>query len=133
MPSHWYTDNQGRKRRIPDRANKTTFIQASREIDSLLRDKSYSSFVKRLGSAIKDPKVRLLLIKGRQDGLVKDDLVNYHPSRRVASCFTDQTRSPSTLSRKPLWGFSAPAFRKEGYGGLDLNSGVYSGGPRPIV
>ena len=92
MPSHWYTDNQGRKRRIPDRANKTTFIQASREIDSLLRDKSYSSFVKRLGSAIKDPKVRLLLIKGRQDGLVKDDLIkNTDVTKKLKRFYPTQT------------------------------------------
>jgi len=41
----------------------------------LFSQPNYNAFVKQLGQAIKDPKVRLTLKKGLQDGVKKDDMI----------------------------------------------------------
>lgn len=51
------------------------FELAAKKIDDIFNSKDYRSFVRRLGAAAKDPKVRAVLIAGRQDGMIIDDLV----------------------------------------------------------
>lgn len=66
-----------RKVSVKRRTNKEQkeFKQAAQKINEIFRSKSYRSFVRRLGAAAKDPKIRMVLIRGRQDGMITDDLI----------------------------------------------------------
>ena len=45
------------------------------QVERILREPRYEEFVKRLGTAVKDPKIRHILIGGLMDGQLVDDLV----------------------------------------------------------
>jgi hypothetical protein len=92
----FYKDEKGRTRPItrgkfrpktrPETKNSPTtkYIKASKEIDKLFKDPSYASFVEKLRDSAKDPKVRDVLIKGRMDGMILDDVVRYN--QNVKKC-----------------------------------------------
>jgi len=55
-------------------------LRISRQINAIVSSPTYGTFVGRLGKAIDDPKVRLVIGKGLQDGMKTDDIVKVKTS-----------------------------------------------------
>ena len=59
-----------------------------REVDSILNEPRYEDFVKRLGEAAEDPKLRGVLIGGLLDGKKLDDMVQHGDIMRMSQNLT---------------------------------------------
>ena len=59
-----------------------------RQVERILREPRYESFIKQLGTAARDPKIRHILIGGLMDGQLVDDLVTSNVIIRKTSNLT---------------------------------------------